>query len=80
MNNFKVGDLVSAYKKGYHEIVEIAPSGLIGYQIRFKEDGSPVKGKATSWCHPGYCKPMLDVVEYQIKKMEETIEKLKKLL
>ena len=80
----KVGDLITAYHKGYHEIVtfeerdDCAP--LVHFKTRFKSDGKPANSKRIMCCDMGYCRHAEIGLTNEIRRKEEEIEKLKTIL
>lgn len=80
---FKIGDVITAYHKGYHEITCIIErkngNPLIQYRTLFRADGTVVKSTSHKKCDVFYCNLAAKVLPEVIKKREEELEKLKKI-
>jgi hypothetical protein len=63
--NIKVGDLITAYQKGFHRVTELTPGGSSGTLVHYKrvlsDKGRKSKG-SIQVCDGSYCKKM-DMVE-----------------
>jgi hypothetical protein len=82
-DGFKPGDVITAYKKGYHVFVDYKQRGvkeapLVIYQRVFNFNGKPSKGKKTS-CDAAYCRYATDFIEKKIVKLKEQISLLEKI-
>lgn len=80
----KTGDLITAYHKGYHEIVTIEERNdcapLVYFKTRFKSDGEPTNSKKIMMCDMGYCRHAEIGLANEIRRKEKEIEKLKAIL
>lgn len=77
----KVGDLIVAYRKGFHEITRIEPrrdhSPLVHYKERYMSNGKPSNRKTIHTCCGGYCKRASEVLPERIKEAEDALTRLK---
>ena len=85
----KVGDVVTAYEKGYHAVVSIEPrthgggrnkihSPMIGYKKVLNSRGEPVSSNVIKYCDVHYCTKMTKEVIEKIITNEQTIFETKK--
>lgn len=85
-NEIKVGDLITAYHKGFHEVKRLysIPDGRgnecpqVDYEKRYNENGTVAKGQKKS-CSINYCTLAKDFIPERIKQLQEEIDNLQKL-
>ena len=81
MLNFKIGDFIIAYRKGFHVIVSIQErdwsAPLIGYRQFADQNGKEKVGRKIYYCDASYCSKLDD--EYFNKRIS-TIERIKQCL
>jgi len=81
--DFKPGDLITAYHKGYHEFVgystKYKDASIAQYKLRYDANGKPKNGKAILECSIAFCQHAKIRIETSIKKYEIAIEQLKKI-
>ena len=79
-DELKLGDLITAYHQGYHELVKIelrrSNTPLFHYVMRFDSNGRPSKAKRVRTCDAAYCRSALTNLEKEIEKREEEVLKL----
>lgn len=69
MSNFKIGDFITAYQKGYHKIVDI--KGVSIHYIRVVSDaGNIVKSTKIMECSKSWCS-LIDIEALISKRREE---------
>lgn len=94
IDDFKVGDLIYAYRAGMHRVVEIIPPkpspthwdpdyvwpAQIVYTIAYNVNGIPKKSRTQQQCAIDYCsKVTTETVDAAIKKLEEIIANFRTL-
>lgn len=82
-DEFKAGDLITAYQKGYHEFVEYKDRGeknapLVYYKRRFNFNGKPINSKQILVCDALYCRRAKIHIDKSIEEFQKSIELLKK--
>jgi hypothetical protein len=83
-DSFKVGDLITAYQKGYHEFVKYQERGetaapLIYYRRVFKFNGRSAKSKKVLCCDAVYCHKASEHIKNLIKNLHEQIKLLEQI-
>lgn len=85
---FTLGDVILAYRKGFHVVVGLDPSdcstGCIQYQTIAKADGTPVNSKTVHVCDALYCtkvthesiESMLDAEQNSLDKKRQRLSEL----
>jgi hypothetical protein len=71
----QIGQLITAYQKGYHRITAINDTGkypCVEYKRAYNVDGVPKNGPKYQ-CHISFCKPVTQ------QEIDERIEKLRNI-
>ncbi len=81
----KVGDIISAYQKGFHRVTEIRDRGanatpLIGYETVARENGTLAKTSSVKHCDASYCRHAAGVIKEEVEKHMQAVGKLQFLL
>jgi hypothetical protein len=83
-DTLKVGDLISSYHNGYHELVQIEPRKdavpLFHYVTKFNASGTPRKSVKSRKCDAAYCRRATEEIAAQILIKETEIKALRKIL
>lgn len=79
---FKVGDIITAYKKGYHECISITEreqwTPLVEYVPLYNAEGKPINAKRKSdECDAGYCRLAKDVAKELLETAQTVYDLLK---
>jgi hypothetical protein len=83
----KVGDITTAYEKGYHVVISVEPrshgrdkiaSPTIGYKKVLNSRGEPVPSTVVKYCDVHYCTKITNEVIEKIITNEQTIFETKK--
>lgn len=87
--DIKVGSLISAYHKGYHEVVSIkertkqkdrTDSPIVYYRAKFDSGGKTISGKTLKCCDATYCEPAANTILRELKEMAHKENSLRALL
>jgi hypothetical protein len=82
IDEFNVGDVITAYHSGYHVVTKIQPRGrtsdLLYYVQIANSAGDRIKGKRERSCDAGYCKKVThqSLVD-QIDAKQATLDKMR---
>jgi len=81
----KPGDMITAYRKGYHEFIKFEDRGnkvvpLVHYKQIYNENGKPCKPKIVFQCDAAYCRRAIDYIEKAIEKKTQELKALKEIL
>lgn len=83
----KVGDIITAYEKGYHVVVSIerrthnrdgTDSPVIGYKRKLDSTGKSVSSNVVKYCDVYYCTKLTKEAVEKIITNEQTVFELKK--
>ena len=79
--DFKPGDLITAYQKGYHRFVKYEDRGegnvpLIHYTRANNFNGKPCNSKTVLVCDAAYCRPAIIHLNTAIQQKKTEIEGL----
>lgn len=82
--NFKAGDLITSYWKGYYTFIEYVDRGNKNPVVRCRlfadANGKIRKGKTILECDAYYCKPAAEYIKAEIEKKKTDIANLSNLL
>ena len=83
-DEIKPGDLITAYKSGYHIFIKYEDRGkgetpLAYYQKKYGVDGKPCKSKKVLTCDASYCRMAVDRINEEIEKKKKEIIALEKI-
>lgn len=81
----KPGDMITAYRKGYHEFIKFEERGteivpLVHYKQIYNDNGKPCKSKTIYQCDGAYCRRAIDDINKQIEKKTQELTALKEIL
>lgn len=78
---FKVGDIISAYHKGFWEITKIDKRKghrlILHYTQRYNSAGQIIAGKQEKKCYATFCLHAIPSITAEIQQLEAKITQLK---